>query len=413
MRGLVISWFFPPETSAEGLVTYKLLKYSRYEYDVYASNKAIWGYSAKSDCYHKNINSYLFKTSTFDVCKAMCYGLYKLKNDNYDFIMSRSMPPESHEIALKIKEDRPDLPWIASFGDPIAYNPYEITNVVHARKFIPNAMKRYMLNNPRTWINKLSYLGLKNNVLSRMVELEKKVFERADLLIFPNIQQCIYSLDVDYERYKPKCLIIPHSYDNDMIENINTNDKVEDDKFHFLYIGYLDNYRNPESIILAYDLLKKNNPSIAKKIVIDFVGAMPSKYKNMITLMDLYKNIILHPAVDYQTSLQLMLKADCMLHIDAKFSYKYNTNIFFASKLSDYMGCQKPILGITAKDSPAYDILTQSNNLVHEKEDIIGIADSMCKYVNHKVDINCDYYKKYDAKLISACFDDIVNRQFF
>ena len=34
MRGLVISWFYPPTNSSEGLVTYKLLKNSSFNYDV-------------------------------------------------------------------------------------------------------------------------------------------------------------------------------------------------------------------------------------------------------------------------------------------------------------------------------------------------------------------------------------------
>lgn len=33
-RILVISWYFPPINSSEGLVTYKLLKNSKFQYDV-------------------------------------------------------------------------------------------------------------------------------------------------------------------------------------------------------------------------------------------------------------------------------------------------------------------------------------------------------------------------------------------
>ena len=34
-KGLVISWYFPPINSSEGLVTFKLLKNSKYKYDVF------------------------------------------------------------------------------------------------------------------------------------------------------------------------------------------------------------------------------------------------------------------------------------------------------------------------------------------------------------------------------------------
>ena len=39
-RILVISWFYPPINSSEGLVTFKLLNNSRYEYDVYTQKGA-------------------------------------------------------------------------------------------------------------------------------------------------------------------------------------------------------------------------------------------------------------------------------------------------------------------------------------------------------------------------------------
>ncbi|MFR8622331.1 hypothetical protein [[Ruminococcus] torques] len=43
--------------------------------------------------------------------------------------MTRSMPPESHEIGLKIKEIKPEIKWIASFGDPIANNPFVLKTI--------------------------------------------------------------------------------------------------------------------------------------------------------------------------------------------------------------------------------------------------------------------------------------------
>ena len=56
---LVISWFFPPVNSSEGLVTYKLLNNSKYEYDVYTQNSNdSWSYG-KNDFLplNKNIKS--------------------------------------------------------------------------------------------------------------------------------------------------------------------------------------------------------------------------------------------------------------------------------------------------------------------------------------------------------------------
>ena len=43
---LVISWFYPPVNSSEGLVTYKLLRKSKNQFDVFTQKKIdLWSYS--------------------------------------------------------------------------------------------------------------------------------------------------------------------------------------------------------------------------------------------------------------------------------------------------------------------------------------------------------------------------------
>ena len=46
MNIFVASWFFPPATSSEGIVTYKLLRNSQHQYDVCSSTSRQWGYKA-------------------------------------------------------------------------------------------------------------------------------------------------------------------------------------------------------------------------------------------------------------------------------------------------------------------------------------------------------------------------------
>ena len=57
-RILVISWFFPPINSSEGLVTYKLLNNSKLKYDVYTQkNNNLWSYINTEELkINKNIN---------------------------------------------------------------------------------------------------------------------------------------------------------------------------------------------------------------------------------------------------------------------------------------------------------------------------------------------------------------------
>ena len=123
---LVITWFYPPVNSSEGLVTYKLLNNSKYEYDVFTQkNSASWSYGNKETLENKdNVNSIFAKSNNLKDWKKEAIEYFKNNKDKYDIVMTRSMPPESHEVGLKIKKIKPSIKWIASFGDPIANNPY-------------------------------------------------------------------------------------------------------------------------------------------------------------------------------------------------------------------------------------------------------------------------------------------------
>ena len=49
-KGFVTSWYFPPINSSEGTCTFKLLKNSKYEYDVFTQkNNKNWSYDTNED----------------------------------------------------------------------------------------------------------------------------------------------------------------------------------------------------------------------------------------------------------------------------------------------------------------------------------------------------------------------------
>ena len=59
MNIFVASWFFPPSTSSEGLVTYKLLRNSEHNYYVCSAISDNWSYKAATDLNSEpNINCF-------------------------------------------------------------------------------------------------------------------------------------------------------------------------------------------------------------------------------------------------------------------------------------------------------------------------------------------------------------------
>ena len=101
-KGLVISWYFPPINSSEGLCTFKLLKNSKFNYDVYTQNKnKSWSYDTNEDkLTSKNIKTIFSNSNNLEDWVKEGIDTCSKEINKYDFIMSRSMAPESHEIAL-------------------------------------------------------------------------------------------------------------------------------------------------------------------------------------------------------------------------------------------------------------------------------------------------------------------------
>ena len=73
MKIFVAAWFFPPATSSEGIVTYKLLRNSKNEYDVFSSKSKLWGYKATMTTNGEpNITVYSIQTDDIDEWVEWC-----------------------------------------------------------------------------------------------------------------------------------------------------------------------------------------------------------------------------------------------------------------------------------------------------------------------------------------------------
>ena len=404
MKGFVASWFFPPSTSAEGLVAFKLLKASKYSYDVCSSLSNQWSYKRESQLVSENINNIAIDTDDLETWQNEAIKKYEMKKEEYDFIMTRSMPPESHKVGLEIKKKYPNTYWIASFADPIACNPYEL--LAYVKNGLPNKLSKLIMKNPKRYIPKTGILPNKGlSILREMQRLEKEVVDLADMFIFPSIEQCKYSLGKDYDLYKEKCLIIPHAYDKELFPDTVDSNKEE---FVFTYIGHADSIRNPIKFLEALKIIREIEPNTFKKIKLRFVGNMPRNIIDVSYAFFLYNNVCIEEPVDYLESLKIMMESDCLLHVDGVFDFLENGSIFFASKLADYMGSGKPILGIVTEGSPAANILKESKNLCCNANNVQEIAENMLKVVKGSVKVDTSYYNQYNVQNVYISLDEAI-----
>lgn len=412
-RILVISWFYPPVNSSEGLVTYKLLKASQYSYDVFTQkNNALWSYGNKDTLPEaKNVNSIFAKAKSLNDWMLEAVEYYRENIDKYDIVMTRSMPPESHKIGLKLKEINPKLKWIASFGDPIANNPYTEYSITYASPYITKVCKSIKgIISPKRIVKntifKIRYKRLHKFYQKKDFKLQDLTFKNADCLIFNSTYQKDYMLNSYNSEISKKALILYHSFDLSLYPKIrNDNDKIK-----ISYIGLLDNIRNPYRLFDAIRILNENDPDLSKKVVFEFYGNISDSDKLFIINYELTDVIKIKKPVSYLKSLEIMQNSDWLLLIDANISNIINKNIFFAAKLADYMGTGNKIFGITMLDGISADILRKLNAITtsYSTQEIKNYL-WLIIYSNYTIKMNDSFRSEFDSKKIAKKFDDFIS----
>lgn len=397
-RILVITWFYPPVNSSEGLVTYKLLNNSKYEYDVFTQkNSASWSYGNKDNLENNsNINTIFAKSDNLKDWIKETINFFEENKDKYDIVMTRSMPPESHLIGIKIKKIKPSIKWIASFGDPIANNPYvSLVKKMDNTRFLVR-LKKY----PKTLLRELHRKYISEN------PIENKTIKYSDIVIFNSEEQKKYMLG----NKKKKSIVLAHSY----YDKLYPKDVKKDNKKIIIsYIGHLDQIRTPRLLFEAINELKSENNELYKKLEIDFYGNLYVNDKLYIFDNELYDVIKYKKQVSYLESLKIMKNSDYLLHIDANLSLVSNENIFFAAKLSDYIGSKTPIIGITMLEGASANILRDINGLIltYSKSDIKNYLRKIV-YEDYKFELNDEECLKYSAKNVAIEFDKMIKDNF-
>ncbi len=388
MRIFTASWFFPPATSAEGLAAYKLLKHSSYTYDVCCSRSRLWGYAQESDLKAENIHVYPVDTDQIDVWVRACIRLFQKlgQTRHYDYVMTRSMPPESILVGIAAKKMRPDIRWIASMGDPVFRNPYEMEAYVYEDPLLKKLhVNQFFVKHLKAAGYLLGCLPVKKyRLLRQLYDLEQAALRQAELLVVPSRRQRDYLLEMKQNRkYKQKCKVVPHSYDDSLYPG---QKKRCEGRVCITYVGYLDRKRMPVEFLQALAHLKKIHPSAAGRLFVQFVGNLDAGLRDAVNAFFLDGIVKLREPVSYLESLKLMKDADYLLHIDAAFSFVKGGSIFFASKLADYLGSQNKVLALTEKGSEAARIVLQNGGVLLERGNVLGISETLMELVDHRME---------------------------
>lgn len=223
----------------------------------------------------------------------------------FDAVVTFSFPASTNLLGAWLKE-RLNLRWISHNSDPWADNPLS-----HISRWTKNLHRRQ----------------------------ERDSFAKADALLFPSEE-----MTAMYRRRYPalaaRVHTLHHSFDPSAYPAASPRPVDGDAPRLLRYIGTFYGGRTPEPLFKALKLLSGDE---LRRLRIEIVGGGRSAWR----LRDQYalsESVAIKPGVSYRESLRLMSESDVLLVIDAPSA---EASVFFPSKLADYIGANRPILGIS------------------------------------------------------------------
>lgn len=278
-----------------------------------------------------------FEKRYYERTAAWCHEL--CKRHNIDLIFSFANPQMSNILAATIKR-KYGTRCVTHFSDPWYDNEYGTASARQAR---------------------------------RILKQEQAVIAASDKVVFVS-EQLKDLVMRKYPDQQAKAVVIPHCFDPALYPKARPEKK---NQFVISHIGAFYEQRNPEILLRAIKKLIDQNPALAKIIKIKLVGGVnayagytEAKIRSLLDQYGLRAITEILPTVSFAESLGLMKEADCLVVIDANFA----TSPFLPSKVIDYAGGGRPIVGITPAGSTTMEFLYKLGHAAFTYNEVDKIA---------------------------------------
>lgn len=348
-RVFVAAWEYPPIISGESVVCRRTLEHSLFDYDVCCGPVE----AARNDhirLYPLEGNKYLFWPFL-----AICQFRKLDKQENYQVMMSRAMPPNGHLAGWLIKKIKPKIKWIAYFSDPIWNSPFLHFSIWKDSSHRPNWLLMKLFGIPA-----------------------KRALKEADLLVFNNERLARYVLDRKYKRYKDKVVIAPYGHEG---IKPRPTPKREDGKIRLTHVGQIYGNRTLRALVGGVELLQKREPDLFSKIEIRQVGFVCETERQRVLGSAAEAAFTLIGQVPYVDSIEEMYQADALLVIDPEFDDPCK-NIYIPGKIYDYMSTGRPIVCIADEDSATGDLAKKMGYTRVDGRDAVAVFEQIVHVLN-------------------------------
>ncbi len=255
-----------------------------------------------------------------------------LAENHFDALVTTGPPHSMHLIGLGLKKEFPNLKWIADFRDPW------------------------------TEISYYKHLKLTKKSDKKHRELEKKVFENADITLATS-----YSDAENFAKKGAKSVCITNGFDEDVkslsrevVKSTNPSDNFttsQFNKFTLSYIGVLEQLRNPEILWEVLENLVIKNPDFSEKFELKLVGRIDDKILNRIKNLELRKSVRNLGYLSHEKAVSEMQNSDILMMTN--FPDESSKGII-PGKIFEYLATGKQILSFGPKDADVAKILEKT-----------------------------------------------------
>lgn len=234
----------------------------------------------------------------------------RIEIEKPEALISFAQPWINHQVALRVKRQYPQLPWVAHFSDPWVDSPYFSP---------PNEKAR-----------------------TAAIKQEREIIYAANAVIFTTEETSNLVMAKYPKALARKAHVVPHGYDSDLIRLIEPRPRP--DKFTIVHTGNLYEKRQPYALLHALSTL--STELTTTELQVEFIGYAEQTMKDLVKQLNLDDIVLITPPLPFLESLAVAQSADLLLIIDAP----AELSMFLPSKTMDYLSLGRSILALTPQE---------------------------------------------------------------
>lgn len=288
-----------------------------------------------------------------------------LQKENYDIIFVTIPPFSSFMYAAELKKEF-NIPLFVDYRD----------------LWYGNHFAFYPTPYHKTKHKKLEYASL--HAADRVIVVNRRIKENL-LINYPFL-----SFD--------EVVIIPHGFDPADFEKEPEKDLYPSGKMRITYSGIFYETITPEYFIKAFKELSVERPDIAANIELEFIGMLRDENKKLINELGLNEFVHDRGYIEHKEVIKRIKATDVLWMMIGN---SQNADTITASKLFEYFGTGKPVLGSVPEGASKSALKEYGASFITEPDDIKEIKNKIIEihslFVSKQLPVpNKEYVEKHN-----------------